>query len=254
MISSITKQGDYMEIIKINNINDFLVEDKTQCDEVICTKLNIEKYIATFFAPTINLKLDENLNLVFDGKNFGIVLDTLSLLMPLAKLLDIKFKDASLNDLREFLSHSIQNRLHELKGIKTKEELLLKFPVLYNLYHNHEELIKKSFELECESKRIVPVSEGESIKYKKLREFGINKEMHFRLLNEASTFSFESFMNTYYAELERIIINLTLLITTINTTILPIDNIKSIDAKKVTAHRYREIYKQKQKQKQRELK
>ena len=74
-----------MEFYKVNNINDFLKEGRTNASELLGLKGTIESYIKNFFGPAIDLKLDMNLNIIVQGDYKAIFFDQTALLNPLAK-------------------------------------------------------------------------------------------------------------------------------------------------------------------------
>lgn len=225
-----------MEVYKINDINSLLKEDITYSPEILGLKANIERYISNYFAPSLNLKLDMDLNVIVDGTYQAICFDQMALIRSIANLLDINISTVSADDLNDYLSVKLAEKLRELKSITTEEDLLIKFPTISGIYQTKKERITKSVSLEEGCKIFKPVSEGEAIKYQKLREAGISREEHKNNLVEAYTFNILTFLCTYAYDTERVITYLDYLRASISQSVMPVSNKSSIDLKKLAEY------------------
>ncbi len=225
-----------MEFYKVNNINDFLKEGRTNASELLGLKGTIESYIKNFFGPAIDLKLDMNLNIIVQGDYKAIFFDQTALLNPLAKLLDIDTSAINPEDFASILRVRIQNKLNELKIIKSEGELVVNFPTIRSIYANKKDHIEKSVQIEKSCNSIKPSNQADLIKGKKLHELGISRTEHASNLIEAHTFSLQSFMIAYYADIERIERYIEYLAANVSQAMMPITTMQSLDENKINAY------------------
>lgn len=225
-----------MEIYKINNINNFLKEGKTNAAEIIGLKATIENYIANFFAPSLNIRLDMNLNVLVQGEYKAVFFDQMALLRPLAEMLDINLTYVKPEELIDYLTVRLQNKISELKSITREEELIVKFPHISGIYHTKKDHIETSVALEQGCKTIKPAFEAERVKAKSLKDAGITRNEHTNNLIEAYSFSLAGFLYTYYFELERIIRYLDFLRNNISQAMMPVSLTDSLDEKKINEY------------------
>lgn len=225
-----------MEIYKINNVNEFLKQGRTNPSEIQGLKATIENYINSYFTPTVQLRLDMDLNLLVNPNGYKAVLfDEMAFLKPLAKLLDINTTSVSTEELPKHISVRAENELSELGLVKMEELLVIKFPTLSGIYQTKKDHIAKSVELEIECQRIKPSTQAELVKAKKLKEYGISRNEHLSNLVEYHTFSFESFMNTYKTDLERLVRYLDFVKANISQAAMPVSLMESLDEDKMDA-------------------
>lgn len=227
------EKGIIMEIYKINNISDFLKEGRTNASEITGLKGTIESYINNFFAPNLNIHLDMNLNLLIQGEYKAIFFDQMALLRPLAEILDVNISYVKPEELVDYLTVRLQNRITELKGVTKEEELIVKFPHLSGIYHTKKEHIEKSVGLEQGCKTIKPAVQAEHIKAKKLQEFGISRTEHANNLIEAYSFNLAGFLYSYYYDLERVVRYLEFLKNNISQAMMPVSLTESLDEEKI---------------------
>lgn len=225
-----------MEIYKIDNINTFLKEGRTNAAEITGLKATIESYIANFFAPSLNIKLDMNLNVLVQGEYKAIFFDQMALLRPLAEILDVNLSYVKPEELIDYLTVRLQNKVSELKGITREEELIVKFPHISGIYHTKKDHIEKSVNLEQGCKTIKPAVQAEHIKAKKLQEFGISRTEHANNLVEAYSFNLAGFLYSYYYDLERVIRYLDFLRNNISQAMMPVSLTESLDEEKINEY------------------
>lgn len=225
-----------MQIYRINNINDFLKDDRTYPTEVMGLKTIIENYISNFFAPVLNIKLDMILNILVQEEYKAIFFDELALLRPFARLLDIDLSVVHPEGLISYLAVHLDSKLSELKLIQKEEDLMVKFPTISGIYQTKKDHIAKSVSLEKNCLTIKPATQAELVKAKKLKEFNISRNEHASNLIEAYSFSLASFLSSYCVDIERILRYLDFLKNNVSQTMMPVSLTESLDESKINTY------------------
>lgn len=241
MLLSFTRKGDIiMEIFKIDNINDFLVEDQSFSAEVYYYKKIANNFLKTVFGGYVDLEIIPEVNAYVEGELLSIGLDKMSLVRPLAKLLGISLNSkvaTSEEEEIDFIKGRIQAKLTELRNIQSVAELTYKFPEIHTIYSNKVEGCNKSVIIENTCRIIKPASQAEEVRAKKRKEWNISREQHTQNLAEAAIVTSSGFLgffiNKYYTELSYIADHLDFLINSITFNKIPSTLFQTIDANNI---------------------
>ncbi len=224
-----------MEIIKINNINDFLKENVKYPTEILIMKNNIEEWLQKYFAPSVKIKLNMKLNLIVDGDNYGFVFDEMALLESIRDLLGIEWKSTSVTEdqKKECILGNIPAKITELKKVEIIEQLVYMFPTLHSLFLIKEASIKQSRLIEMEYSRIKPAKDAELLRNRKLHELGMNAQMHQEFLKQAYSFNLSTFKNAYAYELDQVYMGLNYILNCMANCIVTKPYLCSLDEEKI---------------------
>lgn len=199
------EKGLVMQIIKINDLNEYLKPNAEYPSKIIEMKKGIEQILQRY-APTINIELDMKLNLIVDGDDYGICFDEMALLEPLKKLLGINPVESAIGDnKKELILGSIPARISELKKTQMIEQLTYQFPALHDRFLRYEQTVKQTKEIEEYYSRIKPVEKAMMLKKKNMYQLGKNYyDIHQHNCKVASAFGLPLFISVYASEIEQL--------------------------------------------------
>lgn len=181
-----------------------------------------------------DVQFENELELVVDNGTHLVYNDAI-IYKPICHLLNVDYKEMDKQKKFDYYYTMFQSKLSELSLIKTKEELLIKFPEIYSLYLKRKEQIEKAFEIYCSSNRVIPSYQANMIKAKYLQKYKIDEQFYKQLLIESSCFNIQYFINHIQYDMTNLVAYLPMIINSISSFNIDVNATPCFDFNKVSS-------------------